>query len=158
MLFLSCRNIQCWNLDIWVHMLLIHVTISVNSCWLTKTDDLWSLFQCSHHYQNYQKVIYSSSSFQAYSNYSICIVFKVIIQNDNLGTCYEIALRWMSHNLINEKSTLVSVTSANVDADLCHHLAWLAVMSQTQLIELLAVTPFTTCWIRKETLLTADSH
>ena len=34
------------------------------------------------------------------------IILKLIIRNSDMGTRCDIALRWMSHNLINEKSTL----------------------------------------------------
>ena len=40
---------------------------------------------------------------------SISIIFKFIIQNNSLGTNSEIAIRWMPHNFINGKSTLVQV-------------------------------------------------
>ena len=60
------------------------------------------------------------------------MIFKVVILNStgSLGAC-EIAHRWMPQNLTNEKSTLVQVMSwchqaitwANIDPDLCCHMA-----------------------------------
>ena len=60
------------------------------------------------------------------------VIFKLILQN-SLATHCEIALKWMPQNLTNKKSTLVqvmvwcrqatSLTWANVDPDLCHHMA-----------------------------------
>ena len=45
-----------------------------------------------------------------------------------MGTCCEIGPRWMPQNLTSENSTLVvgrqqAITWANIDADLCHHMA-----------------------------------
>ena len=37
------------------------------------------------------------------------IIFKLIVQNDSLGTCYETVLKWMQQNLANEKSTLLQM-------------------------------------------------
>ena len=37
------------------------------------------------------------------------IIFKLITQNDSLGTSWEIELSWVPQNLINEKSALVQV-------------------------------------------------
>ena len=55
-----------------------------------------------------------------------------IIQNITLGTRCEIALRWMSQNCINEKSTLfqvmtcylttLAIAGANINPDICCHL------------------------------------
>ena len=55
------------------------------------------------------------------------------MQNSSLGTCCEIALRWMPQYLINEKSILFrqwlgavrqqAITWTNIDLDLCHHMA-----------------------------------
>ena len=39
-------------------------------------------------------------------------IFKLIIQNNSLGTCWEIVLRWMSHNLTDEKS-IMNIGSGN---------------------------------------------
>ena len=36
-------------------------------------------------------------------------IFKLIIQNNSLGTHCEFALRWMPHNLPNQSSTLIQV-------------------------------------------------
>ena len=56
------------------------------------------------------------------------IIFKLIMQNSNLGTRCKIAIRWMPQNLTNEKATLVQLMApccqawtimwANVDPDL----------------------------------------
>ena len=64
------------------------------------------------------------------------IIFKLIVQNYSLRTHFEIALSWMPQNLTNEKSTLVrewlgavtqqAITLANVDPDLCRHMASLS--------------------------------
>ena len=43
-----------------------------------------------------------------HNNFEI-IIFKCIVQNSSLGTHSEIALKWMSQNIIYEKSTLVQV-------------------------------------------------
>ena len=42
------------------------------------------------------------------SNFEV-IIYKLIVQNSSLGTHCEIALRWMSHNLIGKKLALVQV-------------------------------------------------
>ena len=59
--------------------------------------------------------------------------FKVILVIDGWGISCEIALRWLSLDLTDDKSTLVQVmawccqatqaiTWTNVDPDLCHHM------------------------------------
>ena len=61
------------------------------------------------------------------------IIFKLIIQNSRLYTCYEITLTWMPENLTNEKSKSVHAMVlcyrakifniwGNVVQDLCHHI------------------------------------
>ena len=92
----------------WVMTLLrkIHVIICVisttifivnranqNACWIIAIS-WWVLNslapgRCGNHFRN--------------------IIFKLIIQNDNLGTCCKISFRWMLQNLSNAKSTLVQV-------------------------------------------------
>ena len=47
--------------------------------------------------------IYSLAPGRCGSNFK-SIIFKLIIQNSNLGTFCEIALRWIPQNFINEKS------------------------------------------------------
>ena len=37
------------------------------------------------------------------------LIFRLIIQHSSLGTCCEIALRWMPENLTNKRSTLLQV-------------------------------------------------
>ena len=66
-------------------------------------------------------------------SYFKSIHFRLVIQNDSLGSGCHSALRWMSQNLTNEKSALVQVmawcfhfrqqaiTWASTDPDLCHH-------------------------------------
>ena len=59
------------------------------------------------------------------------MVSKLTIQNSTLGTRCEIELRWMSHSIINEKSTLVqimgccrqeAITQVNNDPDICRYM------------------------------------
>ena len=52
------------------------------------------------------------------------IIFKGIMQNNTLGTHCEIALRWMSHNLTNEKSTLVQVMAWCQQAPIYYLSQW----------------------------------
>ena len=61
------------------------------------------------------------------------VIFKLIIVTDSWGNTCEIALRWMSLDLIDDKSTLAQVmacclmqqaiTLANVDPNSCRHMA-----------------------------------
>ena len=63
-------------------------------------------------------------------------IFKLILLIDSWGISHEIAMRWMSLNLADGKSTMVQVMAgysqttsqylqANVDPDLCHHITLL---------------------------------
>ena len=58
------------------------------------------------------------------------IIFKLIIQEGSLGTCYEITFKWMPHSLTNKKSTLVQVMAWCHQAT-SHNLSqcWLRSMS-----------------------------
>ena len=48
-------------------------------------------------------------------SYFTITLYKLILHKSSLGTCCEIALRWIPHNTVDGKSTLVQVMT------LCHH-------------------------------------
>ena len=62
----------------------------------------WYCTQCISFWVN-------SLAFGRFANNFEIITFKLIIQNNGLGTCCQIALRWKQQNLTNDKSTLVQV-------------------------------------------------
>ena len=40
-----------------------------------------------------------------------CMLFQPIVQYKSMGTCFEIALRWTSQNIINKKSMMAQVVA-----------------------------------------------
>ena len=57
-------------------------------------------------------------------------IFKLIILNDGLGIHHDIVIRWMPHDLTNEKSTLVILMAWNPQATRHYHTqCWTSCMS-----------------------------
>ena len=96
----------------------------------------WCIRKCQHHVlgiQNGEALIMGISLLApgGYGSNFQSIIFKHNIQNSDLSTHHGTALRWMSQNLLNEKSTLVQVMAWCHQAT-SHYLRqfWLRSMSQ----------------------------
>ena len=76
------HNWLCYT-DTWVYISVYFILL----CCLTH----WLLGNCARNFKN--------------------IIFKLIMQDSNLGTHCEIILRWMPQNFINEESTSVQVVA-----------------------------------------------
>ena len=74
------------------------------------------------------------------------IIFKIIIQNSSLGTCCEIAFKWLPHSITNEQWVLAQAMAECSQAT-SHHLNQCCPLSPKRPINLISLS-LNQCWPR----------
>ena len=96
-----------------LHRLLPSNPVASNSTSIARVNSPWesASMRTYNTDQNYKKHCINSLAPRRFQFYLRQVIFKLILVNGGWGISYEIALRWMPLDLIDDKSTLVQVTA-----------------------------------------------